>query len=118
VRWPEGFRCPRRESRDHNIFGHGARRLYQCKSCRHQTSLTAGSVTHSSKLPLRTWFLALDLISQAKTGLSALALIRQLGTSYCTAWLVHHNLMASLAQRDARDPPTGVVQFDSAYLGG
>jgi hypothetical protein len=80
--------------------------------------LSAGSVTHSSKLPLRTWFLVLDLIGQTKTGLSALALIRQLGTSYCTAWLVHHKLMASLAQRDARGPLTGAVQFDNACLGG
>jgi len=118
MRWPEGFRCPRCQAAEHYIVGHGARRRYQCKACRHQASLTAGTVMDSSKLPLRTWFLALYLISQAKTGLSSLALMRQLGTSYRTAWLVHHKLMAAMAQCDARDPLVGAVQLDDAYLGG
>lgn len=38
-----------------------------------------------TKLPLVTWFLAIYLISQAETGLSSLALKRQLGVSYLTA---------------------------------
>lgn len=98
MRWPEGFRCPRCQAAEHYAVGHGARRLYQCWACRHQASLTAGTVMDSAKLPLQTWFLALYLISQAKTGLSSLALMRQLGTSYRTAWLVHHKLMAAMAQ--------------------
>ena len=72
----------------------------------------------STKLPLRTWFLAILLISQAKTGLSALALKRQLGTSYRTAWLIHHKVMTTMAQRDSEVPLTGPVQVDDAYLGG
>lgn len=71
-----------------------------------------------TKLPLRTWFLALFLISQDKTGLSSLALKRQLGTSYRTAWLVHHKIMAAMAQTDASQPLEGTVQLDDAYLGG
>jgi len=56
----------------------------------------------SSKLALRVWFLAIYLVSQAKTGLSALALMRHLGVSYPTAWLIHHKLMRAMAQREAR----------------
>lgn len=118
LRWPHGFRCPRCDSALHYVVGHGARRLFQCQSCRHQTSLTAGTVMDSTKLPLRTWFLAIFLISQDKTGLSSLALMRQLGTSYRTAWLLQHKLMAAMAQRDAQDPLGGDVQVDDAYLGG
>ena len=84
VRWPEGFRCPRCASSDHYVVGHGARKLFQCNGCRHHSSLTAGSLMAHTKLPLTTWFLAIYLISQAKTGLSALALKRQLGVSYPT----------------------------------
>ena len=36
----------------------------------------------ATKLPLTTWFLAIYLLSQAKTGLAALALMRNLGVSY------------------------------------
>ena len=78
LRWPEGFVCSRCAATAHYMVGHGARKLFQCRSCRHQTSLTAGTVMDSTKLPLRTWFLAVFLISQDKTGLSSLALMRQL----------------------------------------
>ncbi len=82
LRWPDGFRCPRCLTAAHYVVGHGARKLLQCQDCRHQTSLTAGTLMDSTKLPLRTWSLAMFLISQDKTGLSSLALKRQLGTSY------------------------------------
>ncbi|HQW21403.1 MAG TPA: IS1595 family transposase, partial [Rhodocyclaceae bacterium] len=72
LRWPEGFRCPRCASSAHYVVGHGARRLFQCRACRHQTSLTAGTLMDSTKLPLRIWFLAIFLVSQDKTGLSSL----------------------------------------------
>lgn len=118
LRWPDGFRCPRCSSVAHYVVGHGARKLFQCQACRHQTSLTAGTLMDSTKLPLRTWFLAIYLISQDKTGLSSLALKRQLGTSYRTAWLIHHKLMSAMAERDGQQPLSGSVQLDDAYLGG
>lgn len=64
-----------------------------------------------------TWFLSIYLLSQAKTGLSALALKRQLGVSYPTAWLVHHKLMQAMTEREDRYKLSGKVQFDDAYLG-
>jgi len=118
LRWPQGFVCPRCASSAHYVVGHGTRKLFQCRACRHQTSLTAGTVMDSTKLPLSTWFLAMFLISQDKTGMSSLALMRHLGTSYRTAWLVHHKLMATMAERDAQEPLSGDVQVDDAYLGG
>lgn len=117
-RWPQGFRCPRCEAATHYVVAQGARKLFQCQSCRHQTSLTAGTLMDSSKLPLRTWFLAIYLISQAKTGLSSLSLKRHLGTSYRTAWLMQQKLMVSMTERDSQIPLTGSVQLDDAYLGG
>jgi len=61
------------------------KKLFQCNACRHQTSLIAETVFQSAKLPLTTLFLAIYLISQAKTGLSALSLKRQLGVSQAQA---------------------------------
>lgn len=118
ARWPQGFRCPRCDSPDHYVVGHGARKLFQCRSCRHQTSLTAGSLMEHTKLPLTTWFLAIYLISQAKTGLSSLALKRQLGVSYPTAWLMHQKINQAMADRDSTHRLSGAVQLDDAYLGG
>ena len=44
LRWPQGFRCPRCSSAEHYVVGHGARKHFQCRGCRRQTSLTAGTV--------------------------------------------------------------------------
>jgi hypothetical protein len=62
----------------------GAHKTFQCQACRAQTSLIAGTLFQSTHLALTLWFLAIYLISQAKTGRSALALTRQLGVSYPT----------------------------------
>ena len=118
MRWPGGFHCPRCSAADHYRVSQGGRLLMQCRRCRHQTSLTAGTMLDSSKLALRIWFLAIYLISQAKTGLSALSLKRDLGVSYRTAWLVNQKIMAAMAQRDAMQPLQGDVLVDDAYLGG
>ena len=118
VRWPEGFRCPRCDGAAHYVVRDGVRKVFQCVACRHQASLIAGTLFQGTKLPLTTWFLAIYLISQAKTGLSALSLRRQLGVSYPTAWLIHHKLMQAMADREDRYVLGGKVQVDDAYLGG
>jgi hypothetical protein len=60
--------------------------------------LISGTIFEQTKLPLTTWFLAIHLITQAKTGLSALALKRQLGVSYNTAWSMKHKIMQVIPQ--------------------
>jgi transposase-like protein len=117
-RWPEGFVCPRCGQREHYRVQQDDRLLFQCAHCRRQTSLTAGTVMDSTKLPLKIWFLAMYLISQAKTGLSALSLKRQVGVSYRTAWLLHQKIMRAMADSDTRRPLCGQVLLDDAYLGG
>ena len=84
TRWPEGFRCPHCGGAAHCVVQSRGRKLYQCNACRHQSSLIAGTVFQGTKLALTVWFLAIYVISQAKTGVSALALKRQLGVSYPT----------------------------------
>ena len=118
ARWPDGFRCPRCAAGAHYVLRDGKRKVFQCNACRHQASLIASTVFQGTKLPLTIGFLAIYLISQAKTGLSALALKRQRGVSYPTAWLIHHKLMQVMADREDRYVLDGKVQVDDAYLGG
>ena len=115
-RWPNGFVCPRCEHTGH--WRHESRALYQCCGCRHQVSLTAGTILANTKLPLRTWFLAMYLMTQTKNGISALELSRQLSVSYNTAWKVKHKLMQVMKERDDTRPLGGWVQLDDAYWGG
>jgi hypothetical protein len=63
ARWPKGFRCPRYDDARHYLVSQGARKLFQCIGCRHQASVTAGTMMEHSKLPLTSWFPAIHLIS-------------------------------------------------------
>lgn len=117
-RWPQGFVCPCCGETGCSVFIVGSHKMFQCRTCRHQTSLIAGTIFQSTKLPLTTWFLAIYLISQAKTGLSALALKRYLGVRYPTAWLIQHKLMEAMSERETKYTLSGQVQVDDAYLGG
>ena len=118
ARWPSGFCCPRCGGRHASRFSRGDQRLWQCSACRVQTSLTAGTPFADSKLPLRLWYLAMYLVTQAKNGVSALELGRQIGVCYRTAWRVKHRLMAVMAEREDGRVLDGLVQVDDAYLGG
>jgi transposase-like protein len=115
-RWPEGFRCPECGSGSYNALK--TRKLYQCSKCHHQTSLISRTIFEQTKLPLTLWFLAIHLTTQAKTGLSALALKRQIGVSYNTAWSMKQKIMQVMKERDDRKPLTGIIQLDDVYWGG
>ena len=125
VRWPGGFRCEGCSHRGHCHLK--CRDVYQCNRCKRQVSLISGTLFAETKLPLRTWFLAIYLLTQHKNGISALALHRQLGVSYNTAWLLKHKLMSpkgtsfgaqAMAERDSDLALGGIVQMDDAYWGG
>lgn len=118
ARWPTGFRCPHCQHARCYVIRRGQHNTFQCTACRHQTSLLANTLFQDTHVDLTVWFLAIYLVSEAKTGLSALALKRQLGVSYPTAWLMHHKLMQAMVERDALYKLTGIVQVDDAYLGG
>src|SRR5207253_4093828 len=70
---------------------------YECASCGRQTSVTAGTIMHHSKLPLTAWFWAAYLMATHSNGISALQLQRQLAFgSYKTAWLICAKLRSSM----------------------
>ena len=117
-RWPEGFECPGCGSREHCIVKRGARSLYQCNACRKQTSVKAGTVFASSKLPLRLWFKAMYLMTQSKKGISSIELGRRLGVTQTTAWTLKHKLAQVMIERNAAKRLQGEVQMDDAYIGG
>jgi transposase-like protein len=115
-RWADGFRCPHCGSSSYSTLK--TRKLYQCSACHHQTSLISGTIFEQTKLPLTLWFLAIHLILQAKTGLSALALMRQIGVSYNTAWSMKQKIMQVMKERDDRKTLKGTIQLDDVYWGG
>ncbi|CAA0107230.1 Uncharacterised protein [BD1-7 clade bacterium] len=108
---PKGFQCPNSLSLEYC-------ELHCRNHCHHQTSLISHTIFANTKLPLTTWFLAIHLITQAKTGLSALSLKRQFGVSYNTTWSMKHKIMQVMKERDDRRPLSGLVQIADAYWDG
>lgn len=115
-RWPQGFICP-------GCAGHRAwvlerRHLWQCSACSLQTSVTAATVMHRTRTPLRTWFWAAYLVATHHPGISAKQLQRQLGLSrYETAWLILHKLRRAMVAPE-RSALTDEVEIDEFWLGG
>jgi len=118
ARWPEGFVCPRCQWRAAWSFRRGHQPYRQCVECGYQCSVIAGTMFEATKLPLTRWFMALQLITQAKNGISALELMRQIGVSYPSAWLMKHKIMEAMREREDERQLSGRVELDDAYLGG
>lgn len=118
ARWPQGFRCPRCHGASAWSRRRGRQPLRLCAGCGYQCSLTAGTILQNTKLPLTTWFLAMQLISSAKNGIAALELRRQLDVSYPTAWMIKHKISQAMYLAEQERQLHGRVEMDDAYLGG
>jgi hypothetical protein len=67
-RWPDGFVCPGCGGR--RAVGLKSRpRLHERLDCGRQTSVTAGTTMHRSKLPLTAWFWAAHLMTTHSNGI-------------------------------------------------
>jgi len=114
VRWPKGWRCPACGA----MRGwRNVRELVECRACGRQSSVTAGTIFHGTKRPLRLWFKAIFLMVTQKNGVSAKALQGFLGVSYPTAWTWLQKLRRAMGNR-RHEPLGGVVEVDDAYWGG
>ena len=97
---------------------HRGRRVWQCKGCGSQTSVTAGTVMHGTRQPLRLWFWAAYLVATHHPGISARQLQRQLGIAgHETAWMMLHKLRRATVAPE-REPLKGEVEVDEFFLGG
>ena len=113
-RWPDGFVCPAC-GKGRAVALKSRPRLFECLDCGRQTSLTAGTAMHRSKLPLTTWFWAAHVTATHSNGMSARQLEDQLGVTYKTAWLLSQKLRRSMIDPD-RDLLEGVVEVDQTEI--
>ena len=81
-------------------------------------SKMAGSIFEHTKLALTTWFLAIYLLTQHKSGISALQLRRDLGIGYTAAWMLKHKLMQVMLAHQQGERLAGRVEINDAYIGG
>lgn len=92
------------------------RKQFQCSKCRFQIAPASGTIFHKSDTPLSLWFHAIFVFSNAKSGISAKQLERELGVTYKCAWRMLSLIRKALKQDT--NPLSGVVETDAAYIGG
>ena len=114
LRWPEGVRCPRCPQAEVWVMKPP---FYRCTACRHDFTVTAGTLFADTRLPLNLWFEAIWYVVNQKNGASALGVQRVLGVSYLTAWRWLHKLRRAMV-RPGRDRLAGTVELDEVYIGG
>ena len=114
LRWGAGFVCPKCGSIGEAY--RASRTRLMCRSCQHQSTVTAGTIFDKTRTPLRVWLAAAWYLTNQKQGVSALGLQRVLGLgSYQTAWTMLHRLRRAMV-RPERDRLKGTVEVDETYL--
>lgn len=118
LRWPHGPTCPHCGVVDekHYRLKSPTRKLWKCRACRKQFTVTVGTIFEHSHLPISKWLLAIHLLSASKKGMSAHQLHRMLGVTYRAAWFMAHRLRHAMKQGPMQ--LDGIVEVDECYVGG
>ena len=114
ARWGDTPRCPYCQSTN------TARtpKRHRCYACKTSFSVTVGTIFHHTHMPLQKWFLAISLMLNAKKGLSALQLSRDIQVNKNTAWRIAMQIRKAMTQTEQRHLLTGIVEMDETYIGG
>ncbi len=116
MRWPEGVTCPRCQSKTVSYLK--SRQVWQCKGCRKQFSVKAGTIFEDSPIKLNQWLCAMWLLVNAKNGISSYEVGRSLGVTQKTAWFMMHRIRLALQQGSLTRKLSGEVEADETYIGG
>ncbi len=90
--------------------------MYHCNNCNKDFTVLMGTIFEGSKMPLQKWFMLIALMLNAKKGISAMQISRDLGITYKSAW--YSAMRVRCAMLDQADMLEGVVEMDEAYIGG
>lgn len=123
-RWPETDGapvCPHCSGHDAYDCRRGKAPRYRCRSCKKDFSITSGTLFASHKLPLRMYLAAISIFVNEVKGKSMLALSRDLGVSYKSAFVLAHKLREAMGEElkgrmIGDDRP--VAEVDGAAFGG
>ena len=115
-RWPDGFVCPSCKYSD--AWYLSKRKLFDCKYCRVQTSVTAGTIFQGTRTPLVKWYWLIYHMAMNKVGVSVSEMQRLLDIKqYRTAWLMAHKIRKAMIDRDAKYSLAGLVEMDESFFG-
>ena len=101
---------------DKNVYSFSDGKRWKCRSCKRIFNIKCGTIFEGSKVPLRTWYLAMFLMCSTKKGISSIQLGKQIGVTQKTAWKMAHKIRSTYKQRQKK--LSGYVEIDETYVGG
>jgi len=115
-RWGNDFICPKCGNKE--FWYLTTRKRYECRNCHLQTSATAGTIFHKTRVPLLKWYWLIYHMAMAKVGVSISEMQRILGIGqYRTAWLMAHKVRQAMVKRDEQYGLAGLVEMDESFFG-
>lgn len=116
MRESQGITCKRCIVNTEHFWLAGEQK-WQCKTCKSRTNLTAGTIMHKSKTPLKVWFEIIHLMTSVKTPPSACEVQRQMGTKHhSTVWAIMHKVRSMMGEREKRYQLTGPIETDEGFF--
>ncbi len=116
IRWKAGAYCPHCGST--RVYHFSDKRNHKCGDCRKRFSIKVGTIFEDSKIPLRTWMLAIWMITSHKKGIASTTLAKDLGVTQKTAWFMTQRLRYAIRTKSFNRPLHGEVEIDETYIGG
>jgi len=112
-KWPNGFSCPKCGCGEYYTISTRRLPLYQCRLCRHQTTVTCGTMMEKSRTPLDKWADALELLSYTN-GVNAVQLSQAIGISHTSAWRMLTRIRSAIHAVESARLLNGTVQAGTA----
>jgi len=94
------------------------RRNFECAACKHQYTVTSGTIFANRKLSFTDLLAAIVIFVNGAKGVAALQLSRDLDVQYKTAFVLTHKLREAMAREQSGVQLNGIVEIDGAYFGG
>src|SRR5580693_3141251 len=113
-RFRNGEYCP--HCRHDKVYQCANGKRYHCASCKQDFTIRTKTVFGESKLPLRKWYMAVNLLSTTSKGISSVQLAKHVGVTQKTAWFMAHRIRA--AHQQSTEKLTGTVEADETFIGG
>jgi transposase-like protein len=123
IRWANGAFCPHCATGEVGKVGRMSKagiltNQYKCYACRQKFTVKVGTIFQDSKLPLRTWYAAIWMITNHPKGIASTTLATDLGITQKTAWFVLHRLRHAARTDSFNAPLSGEVSVDETAVGG
>jgi len=118
IRYRNAPTCPKCGAKTKMYRWNGRAKVVHCKRCNSQFSVFAGTIFEGSSTDMRKWFYAIHLFLNAKNGVSACHLQRELGVTYKTAWRILMRIRTAMGNEKTKKLFKGIVEIDETYVGG